>query len=42
MRPVYIVYVASTFASGFALRIVDPLILPIAHRFGVTRRWLRC
>ncbi|MFL6665513.1 MAG: MFS transporter [Rhizobacter sp.] len=35
MRSVFVVYVASTFASGFALRIVDPIILPIAERFAV-------
>src|SRR4051812_7899303 len=36
MRPVFAVYAASAFASGFALRIIDPIVLPIAQRFGVT------
>jgi hypothetical protein len=33
MLPVFLVF-ACVFASGFALRIIDPLIIPIAHHFG--------
>ena len=36
MSPLTLVFSACAFASGFALRIVDPLILPIAQRFEVT------
>jgi MFS transporter, DHA1 family, inner membrane transport protein len=36
MSPLSLVFSACAFASGFALRIVDPLILPIAQRFEVT------
>jgi DHA1 family inner membrane transport protein len=35
MRPLFLVFAACAFASGFALRIIDPLILPIAHRFAI-------
>ena len=35
MRPVFLVFAVCAFASGFALRIIDPLIVPIAHRFAV-------
>ena len=36
MAPVFLVFAVCAFASGFALRIVDPLILPIALDFGVS------
>ena len=36
MSPLTLVFSACAFASGFAMRIVDPLILPIAERFEVT------
>ena len=36
MRSVFLVFAVCAFASGFALRIIDPLIIPIAHRFGVS------
>jgi len=36
MSPLSLVFGACAFASGFALRTVDPLILPIAQRFEVT------
>ncbi|MFI4930468.1 MAG: MFS transporter [Burkholderiales bacterium] len=36
MSPLTLLFSACAFASGFALRIVDPLILPIAQRFEVT------
>jgi YNFM family putative membrane transporter len=36
MSPLTLVFSACAFASGFAMRIVDPLILPIAQRFEVT------
>ena len=36
MTPLSLVFSACAFASGFALRTVDPLILPIAQRFDVT------
>ena len=36
MPQVFLVFAACAFASGFALRIVDPLVLPIALQFGVT------
>ncbi|HSW26576.1 MAG TPA: MFS transporter, partial [Burkholderiaceae bacterium] len=35
MSPLTLVFSACAFASGFAMRIVDPLILPIAERFEV-------
>ncbi|MFZ2652925.1 MAG: MFS transporter [Burkholderiaceae bacterium] len=35
MEPVFLVFAVCAFASGFALRIVDPLILPIAQQFAV-------
>ncbi len=34
--PVFFVFACCAFASGFALRIVDPVVLPIAAHFGVT------
>jgi predicted MFS family arabinose efflux permease len=36
MRSVFLVFSVCAFASGFALRIIDPLIVPIAQRFAVT------
>jgi predicted MFS family arabinose efflux permease len=36
MSPVFLVFAVCAFASGFALRIVDPLILPIAQQFALT------
>ena len=36
MSPLTLVFSACAFASGFALRIVDPLIVPIAQRFEIT------
>jgi len=36
MSPLSLVFGACAFASGFALRTVDPLILPIAQQFDVT------
>lgn len=36
MSTVFLVFAACAFASGFALRIIDPLILPMAEHFGVT------
>jgi predicted MFS family arabinose efflux permease len=36
MSPVFLVFAVCAFASGFALRIVDPLIVPIAEQFAVT------
>ena len=35
MRSVFLVFAVCAFASGFALRIIDPLIVPIAQRFAV-------
>ncbi|HSW25713.1 MAG TPA: MFS transporter [Burkholderiaceae bacterium] len=35
MSPLTLVFSACAFASGFAMRIVDPLILPISERFEV-------
>jgi predicted MFS family arabinose efflux permease len=32
----FLVYAACAFASGFALRIIDPLILPVARQFALT------
>jgi predicted MFS family arabinose efflux permease len=34
--PVFLVYAACAFASGYALRLVDPLVLPLAAHFAVT------
>jgi predicted MFS family arabinose efflux permease len=34
--PVFLVFAACAFASGFALRLVDPIILPVATHFAVT------
>jgi len=34
--PVFFVFAACAFASGFALRIIDPIVLPVASHFGVT------
>jgi len=36
MLPVFLVFAVCAFASGFALRIIDPLVIPIAHHFAVT------
>ena len=36
MSPLSLVFSICAFASGFAMRIIDPLILPIAQRFEVT------
>lgn len=33
--PVFLVYAACAFASGFALRLVDPIVLPVAAHFSV-------
>ena len=34
--PVFLIYAACAFASGFALRLVDPIVLPVAGHFAVT------
>jgi predicted MFS family arabinose efflux permease len=34
--PVFFVFAACAFASGFALRLVDPIILPVAAHFQIT------
>jgi predicted MFS family arabinose efflux permease len=34
--PVFLVFAACAFASGFALRVIDPLVLPVAAHFGVS------
>ena len=34
--PIFLVFAACAFASGFALRLVDPIILPVATHFGIT------
>jgi len=34
--PVFLLYAACAFASGFALRLVDPIVQPVAVHFGVT------
>ena len=34
--PLFLVFAACAFASGFALRIVDPIVLPVAAHFAVT------
>ena len=36
MLPVFLVFSLCAFASGFALRIIDPLVVPISAQFGVT------
>jgi len=36
MLPVFLVFAVCAFASGFALRTIDPLVIPIAHHFAVT------
>ncbi|HEX6020140.1 MAG TPA: MFS transporter, partial [Burkholderiaceae bacterium] len=36
MSPQSLVFTACAFASGFALRTIDPLVVPIAQRFDVT------
>ena len=35
MLPVFLVFAVCAFASGFALHIIDPLVIPIAHHFAV-------
>jgi predicted MFS family arabinose efflux permease len=34
--PVFLVFAACAFASGFALRLADPIVLPVAAHFAVT------
>ena len=34
--PVFLVFAACAFASGFALRLVDPIVFPVASHFGVS------
>ena len=34
--PIFLLYAACAFASGFALRLVDPVVLPVAAHFGIT------
>ncbi len=34
-QPLFLVFAVCAFASGFALRIIDPLVLPIAQQFAV-------
>ena len=34
--PIFYVFAACAFASGFALRLVDPIVLPVAAHFGVS------
>ena len=34
--PLFFVFAACAFASGFALRLVDPIVLPVAAHFAVT------
>lgn len=36
MTPLSLVFAVCAFASGFGMRVVDPLILPISAQFGVT------
>jgi len=36
MLPVFLVFSVCAFASGFALRVIDPLVVPISAQFGVT------
>jgi predicted MFS family arabinose efflux permease len=33
--PVFLVFAACAFASGFALRLADPIVLPVAAHFAV-------
>ncbi|NUZ04684.1 MFS transporter [Piscinibacter koreensis] len=33
--PTFLIFAVCAFASGFALRLTDPIVLPIAHHFGV-------
>ena len=35
MSPLFLVFAVCGFASGFALRIVDPLVVPVAHHYAV-------
>ena len=34
--PIFLLYAACAFASGFALRLVDPIVLPVAAHFAIT------
>jgi predicted MFS family arabinose efflux permease len=34
--PVFLVFAACAFASGFALRLADPIVLPVATHFAIT------
>ncbi|MEO8835978.1 MAG: MFS transporter [Caldimonas sp.] len=34
--PAFLVFAACAFASGFALRLADPIVLPVAAHFAVT------
>jgi YNFM family putative membrane transporter len=34
--PIFLVFAACAFASGFALRLADPIVLPVAASFGVS------
>lgn len=34
--PTFLIYALCAFASGFALRIIDPIVLPVAHFFDVS------
>jgi len=34
--PVFLIFAACAFASGFALRLADPIILPVATHFAIT------
>ena len=34
--PIFLVFAACAFASGFALRLVDPIVLPVAAHFAVS------
>jgi DHA1 family inner membrane transport protein len=34
--PVFLVFAACAFASGFALRLADPIVLPVAAHFAIT------
>jgi MFS transporter, DHA1 family, inner membrane transport protein len=34
--PIFLVFAACAFASGFALRLVDPIVIPVAVSFGVS------
>ena len=33
--PVFLIFALCAFASGFALRLIDPIVLPVAQHFGV-------